>query len=334
MSIQKVSSLLALSLLTSPLSLSSTVTHPKSIETTTSRTSNRRMAALLAQAPQILPMGIYVGELQERWQFPSDHLPIGMTLDGLHIASWNVLDAECMSWVTEKDSQGLKRSLIVDEHIKIGDSELTIRDQHTAQMVIEMINHPTHPRSLLSLQETSDPFLNELRRILPTHFDIISDKGNSIIVDLNRFEIIEAKAVTGAFSEDKRSFQDVKLRKIDNHEVVRILNAHLPGNPDGPGRYEFAQYLAKTHNPNVTTIAMGDMNFNELEMNDAIQRAFKLSPFEVYTPYCTNIGTRNGPNPFVSKAIDHFFVSSTMKVEIQSAEEVLVGLSATHQLIN
>ena len=73
----------------------------------------------LAAAPQFQAMGTYVGELQEKWQFPSDHLPIGMTFEDLHIASWNVLDAKYMDWVMEKDSQGLKRSMIGEEHVYI-----------------------------------------------------------------------------------------------------------------------------------------------------------------------------------------------------------------------
>jgi hypothetical protein len=334
MSVQKISALLSLFLITSPIALTATLDRPATNITTSSRTASRKMGALLAQAPKIEPMGIYVGELQERWQFPSDHLPIGMTLDGLHITSFNVLDADYMSWVTEKDSQGLKRSMIADEHVKINDSGLTVRDRHIVQLILQMINHPTHPRSLLSLQETNDPFLSELRANLPPLFEIISNDGNAVVVDKNRFEILEATAVVGILSGDERSFQDISLRRKDTQEVIRLINAHLPGDPMGPARYEFAQYLAQTYRAEGSTIAMGDMNFNELEMHDAMDRAFQQSPFKIYTPYCTNIGTKNGPAPLVSKAIDHFIVSSPSKVQIHSAEEVLIGLTATHQLIN
>ncbi len=34
----------------------------------------------------------YVGELGELWLFPSDHLPIGASLDNFHIAFWNILN--------------------------------------------------------------------------------------------------------------------------------------------------------------------------------------------------------------------------------------------------
>ena len=48
-----------------------------------------------------------MGELHEKWQFPSDHLPVGIEVDGVKIISWNVLNNVYMEWVTTKDSQGL-----------------------------------------------------------------------------------------------------------------------------------------------------------------------------------------------------------------------------------
>ncbi len=319
--------------MTSPIAPRALDTKPATLISDSSpRASNRRMQHLLAQAPQIQPMGMYVGQLQERWQFPSDHLPIGMTYQDVHIASWNVLDAEYMNWVIEKDSQGLKRSLIVDEHIYIGDTGLTVRDQHVANLVVQMINHPTHPRSLLSLQECSKPFTDYLQTQLPPHFQVILNDGNVIVVDTTRFEVVDATAVSGVFSGDERSFQDLVLRNRDSQEPLRILNAHLPGDPKGPARYEFLQYLATTYNPTVPTIAMGDMNFNELEMNDAIFQAFSVSPFSLYSPYCTNISVAAGPNPFFSKAIDHFI--STEDIKLNAPDEVMTGLKATHELLN
>src|SRR3990167_9068844 len=280
------------SLLVAPISLPPVATKPastfSSTEATSPRTSLRKMTYQLSAAPIVQPMGTYVGELQERWQFPSDHLPIGMTLDQFHLASWNVLDAEYMSWVTEKNSQGLSHSMIVDEHVYIGDSKLTVRDQHVADLILQMTSHPTHPRSILSLQECSKPFIDELRTRLPSHFEIIANHGEAILFDKNRFELIEAKEVKGIFTtESYKTFQEVTIRRLDNGQKVRLINAHLPGDPTKPNRFEFAAYLANTFDPTLTTIAMGDMNFNELEMADAMDQA--PSPLSLYTPYCTNI---------------------------------------------
>ena len=297
------------------------------------RTSLRNMKYQLAAMPMLQPKGTYVGELQERWQFPSDHLPIGMTMDGLDIASWNVLDADYMSWVTEKNSQGLKRSMIVDEHVYIGDSKLTVRDKHTAALVLEMISHPTHPRSILALQECSQPFLEELRSRLPGHFQILSLYGDSVLIDTKRLELIEAKKISGIFADTPTSaFQDISLRRLDNGQQIRLLNVHLPGDPQKPARFEFANYLSNTFDPAATTIAMGDMNFNEIEMSDAMNRAFDSgSPFSLHSPYCTNIS----PYVFNSKAIDHFIVHSPERspVVLSSPNQLMKGLDPMVSLL-
>jgi endonuclease/exonuclease/phosphatase family metal-dependent hydrolase len=339
MSDQNISSLLAVSLISGPMALTAPpVSEPNvkaSSEVSTPRPSVRRMMHLLSQPPVRLPMGTYVGELQERWQFPSDHLAIGMTFDDLHIASWNILDAEAMDWVTKENSQGISRSMIAEEHIYIGDSELTIRDQHVAQIVRQMLIHPTHPRSILGLQECSDAFLEELLTHLPANFELIADKGNAMIIDRNVFEIVDVKAVAGVYSASpNRTFQDITLRRLDNGELLRFLNTHIPGDPQGPGRYEFARYLADTFNPLLPTIALGDMNFNEVEMSDALRQAFVRGrqPFSVYSPYCTNIS----PYIFISKAIDHFLVYNPEKSSLQldQPDEVIPGLQKIVDLLS
>ncbi|MCH9613652.1 MAG: hypothetical protein SP1CHLAM54_06570 [Chlamydiia bacterium] len=295
---------------------------------------NRSSFKYLGKSPSLQPMGCYVGKLAEKWQFPSDHLPIGITVDGTHILSWNVLDEAYMDWVIEKNSQGLSPSLIEDEHVYIGDSTLTVRDQHVVRLILETINHPTHPRQLLSLQECGPAFLEELRAHLPKNFSVISHHGEGLVFDTTLFECLEGKAVVNIFSEQPaRAIQEVLLRNIKTNTQLRIINGHLPGNPDGPGRYEFAQYIHKTHNPAVTTIAMGDMNFNELEMADAMNKAFSNeSPFTMHTPYCTNI------TPFVynSKAIDHFFIYSPKKATttISTPEQIMAELPAIAALLN
>ncbi len=290
-------------------------------------------AALLSFSLLTSPMGIYVGKLQERWQFPSDHLPIGMTFESLHFVSWNVLDAKFMSWVTEKNSQELSRSLIVDEHVYVRNSKLTMRDQHVVDILLQMISHPTHPRSLLSLQECSPLFIKELRSRLPLHFKIISNHGEAVLLNRHSFELVEAKEVSGIFSEmPKRTFQELLIRRLDHGELLRLVNVHLPGSPAKPGRFEFAKHLADTFDPALTTVAMGDMNFNELEMSDAMAQAFQNhSPFFLYSPYCTNIS----PYLLKSKAIDHFLVYSPEKapVFLNTPDQIAPGLAPMVELL-
>lgn len=337
MSSQNISALLALSLISSPIALPaatpslSSKTHASIApsETTSQRAAARKMRYELAATPVLQPMGTQVGELHEKWKFPSDHLPIGMTFEDLHFVSWNVLDTACMKWVIE-NSQGLSRSQIVDENVYIGDSKLTVRERHVVDLILETINHPTHPRSILTLQECGEQFLAEMRSRLPSHFAIVSHNGDAIVLDKRRFEILEVKEVAGVFSASPhRTFQEIKIRRCDNGQEMKLINIHMPGDPTKPGRFEFAQYLQRTFDPSITTLAMGDMNFNELEMAQAFG---SYNPFSIYSPYPTNIS----PYVFNSKAIDHFFVYSTKNspVDLSSPDQIMSSLAPILDLLN
>lgn len=289
-------------------------------------------SSFLASSPRSVAMGTYVGELQEKWQFPSDHLPIGMTFENMEIASWNVLDAKFMAWVTQ-NSQGLSRSLITQEDVAITNSELTIRDQHNVCLILEMIHHPTHPRSLICLQECGTAFIKELKTKLPSYFTIISHHGESTLIDTRSFKIEDSKKVAGIFTDQpKRTIQEITVTRKANKEKIRLINAHLPGDPQNPGYVAFTQYLAKTFDPTITTIAMGDMNFNEIEIYTGLNQSFRNhSPMGVYSPYPTNIS----PYDFYSKAIDHFIIYSPIhsSVTLNTPDEVMTGLQPTASLL-
>ena len=275
-----------------------------------------------------VPMGRHVGELQELWQLPSDHLPIGLTMRGFHIASWNVLHAKwVMNW---SYAQGLNRSMILREHIYIKPTELTLRDCHVIQLLLAMIVHPTHPRSILCLQECSEPFLEELQSRLPDRFALAAKHAEAIVYDQTKLRLLEIKETAGVFADEpKRTFLDLHFNSAEKR--IRLINVHLPGDLDGPGRYEFTNYLASTFHPAMTTLAMGDMNFNELELAEAMQSAFlERSPFTIYSPYCTNIA----PCALVAKAIDHFIVYAQDSIRISEPEEILPGLSSMARLLN
>jgi len=275
---------------------------------------------------QKISAGTYVGKLAERWQFPSDHLPIGILIDDLSITSWNVLNSKYMWWVTKKDSQGLQNSMLVDEHVYIGKTKLTIRDQHIVELILEMINHPTHPRNIIGLQECGVPFLKELSSRLPSRFTVIIHGGNGVILDKTLFEIIKECEVKIFSNEPKRSLQEILLKEKSTKKTIRLINVHIPGDPTKPSRFEFTHYLADIFDPEITTIAMGDMNFNELEMKEAL---IQPNDYTVYSAYCTNIS----PYTFYSKAIDHFIVHSRSLVDLNTPEQVLKGLEQTVELL-
>ncbi len=298
-----------------------------------SKSAYRKFKAETSLAPILVPKGQYVGELQEKWQFPSDHLPIGMSFEGLGIASWNVMNTIYFKWV-EENSQGLSRSMLAQENVLLPNSPLTLREKHTVDQVLEMLSHPVQPRSLVALQECGAAFLENLQSRLPPRFKLIlqDENGakdqNAVIYDTRLFEL-EASQTPRIFSADTRGFQELIFKRLDQGTRLRIYNAHIPGDPVGPARFEFGSYVAESQKDGIPSIAMGDMNFNELEMDEAFR---KMAPgsYEIATPYCTNIS----PNSFISKAIDHFILLNTeSKARISRPEELLAGLEETVALL-
>lgn len=240
-----------------------------------------------------------------------------------------------MWWFTKRGSQGLQKSMLSAEHLYIGKTKLTLRDQHVIHILLEMITHPTHPRSILGLQECGVPFLKELRLKLPSNFVVLANGGNGVIIDADRFEIIQEDAVKIFSNEPKRTIQNIVLQDIASRHYFRLINVHIPGDPDKPGKIEFTNYLANSFDSSITTIAMGDMNFNELEMKEALTLAFleNASPFSLYAPYSTNVS----PDNFHSKAIDHFLVylsSQALEVELNIPDELFLSLQSSVTLLN
>lgn len=300
-------------------------------------TSTRRMKHVLAEPLRRSPMGTYVGELREKWQFPSDHLPIGMRYGDHNIMSWNVLDSKYINWVIEKDSQGLDGSLISDEHVYI-DGKLTVRDEHVVRNILSALEHPQFPKNLIALQECNGAFIRELKKALPKHYKVIHQRGQALIVNTERFQILEAKSVAGVYSEQPtRTFQSVDLRDLRTGEDLRIINVHIPGDPEGIARYDLAEYLAKQHalDEDVSFLVMGDMNFNETEMFDAFKKALKDERFSLLSCYPTNVSPRALPDGLHSKAIDHFILIGNKEQGYaqRNPEHVMPNLSETVNLL-
>ncbi|MBS0653638.1 MAG: hypothetical protein JSR39_08985 [Verrucomicrobia bacterium] len=276
----------------------------------------------------------YIGELQEKWQFTSDHLPMGAKLDDFHIVTWNVLNSEYMGWV-EMNTQGLKRSLIMLEHVYLDGTGLTVRDVHVIDQINQMIGHPTHPRSVLALQECSRSFIEALAASLPSSMKIIRSSEspqkdqNILIYDANLFNYVpeESAIVTDAFpSQSGRSLMDIMLVKKDSNEKFRFINAHVPGDPNLPGRFEMADYAVRTQQDDMVTVVLGDMNFDDMEMLEAFNRAYagRENQFHNFAGYYSNIGIDK-----YAKCIDHLFVhfgSSKKTAEAEQPEDVLPEL--------
>jgi len=281
---------------------------------------------------------INVGELHEKWQFPSDHLPIGVRVDDLNIISWNVLNNTYIDWVIDKDSQGLKGSMISDLNVAVQSNGLTKRDQ----LVVEMINAMSNSSDVIALQECGIAFLAELQDKLPPGWQIIKMtnapvKDQDVILynasalsfrpDLSNFSYNSYPSTPG------RGLMDAVFEKTHtDHQIVRILNGHIPGDPNLPGKEEFTRYVYEHSSPEEITIALGDHNFERDEMLEAYKKVgFTPADFEFYSPWCTNID----PYTKESKAIDHVFVKGATS-HVLKPKEILDGynLQETIELLN
>jgi len=272
-----------------------------------------------------------VGELQEKWQFPSDHLPIGMTVNNLYIASWNVMNTLYFRWV-EMNSQGLRDSMLKDENYIVA-GNLTRREQHTIEMVLEMIEHPTSPRSLLSLQECGHPFLEELKRCLPERMvvvlssDISCEDQNVVIYDSSVLQFDEAASkIDTPFvnSDPRRNVMNLVFHR--GEEIYRVINVHVPGDPNLPGVNDLAAYVERECREGEIALCMGDLNFNETEVKAAFDQS--ISGYSLISPYPTNVGL-----DFFSKCVDHFFIKGTDNIEVNGVESLLSELPATLDLL-
>lgn len=267
---------------------------------------------------------IPVGKLHEKWKFPSDHLPVGIEVNGIKGISWNVLNTAFMEWVTTKDSQGLNGSMISELNVVVDASGLTQRDVAIAQMVQSIMDQG----QVIALQECSTPFLNYLQEQLPSNWELVKSfntpRRDQDVILYNKSQLTYQSALSettcAAYPSDPgRALQMAYFFNKEGLDI-RIVNAHIPGDPHKPGRVEFARYVHKQHTNDSITIALGDNNFEREEMLNAYQEA-GFSEFSLHSPWKTNID----PDSKESKAIDHFFVIGDHESRDLRPSEVLVG---------
>ncbi|MBX9743666.1 MAG: hypothetical protein K2X08_00460 [Chlamydiales bacterium] len=281
---------------------------------------------------------IVVGELHEKWQFPSDHLPVGIEVDGVKIISWNVLNNAYMEWVTTKDSQGLNGSMISDLDKVVKPNGLTQRDLIVVDMVASMMNSG----QVVALQECGVPFLEALQERLPSHWQMVksfeSPRTDQDVILFDKSRLVYRPDQSGV---TKDSYPSVPNRPIQNAlfsrigeehgRDFRVVNAHIPGDPTLPVREEFAKYIHDIHRDGQVTVALGDNNFERDEMILAYER-MGFSEFSLHSPWKTNID----PYGKHSKAIDHLFVAGGDFSRDLTADEVLQNgnLRETIALLN
>ncbi len=278
---------------------------------------------------------MFVGELHEKWRFPSDHPPVGIEVNGVRIISWNVLNNAYLSWVTDKDSQGLNGSLISELNTIVNDNGLTQRDITVADMVQNMLTQG----QVIALQECGEPFLKHLQSRLPHNWNIIksfdTQKTDQDVILYNKtrltFHAGLSETTGSAYpSAPCRPLQNVCFSRAEGQNI-RIINAHIPGDPNKPCPDEFARYVRGQHSEGSITIALGDNNFERDVMIKAYQKA-GFSDYSLHSPWKTNID----PETKQSKGIDHLFVIGDENSRDLKPDEVLAGgnLQETIDLLN
>lgn len=290
----------------------------------------------------------YIGELGEKWQFPSDHLPRGMSVGNLHIAFWNILNKNYLHHIVE-NTQGLRDSSIMTDNIHVNStSTLTVRELRSIEIILGMINHPTHPRSIIGLQETHGDVLNYLKKILPSNWVVANPPGQPhsqdlYLYDTNVFEFVTVRGVRYTENMPKTIFT-LTVREKFTGEVYRFVQSHIPGGPNSAeGSEKFANEAIKQFNSNETTILMGDMNASPTTIKDALRTAATKTGLQRQPYYYLPIDYPSHMNTKLEASwIDNFFIHrpkiagkvlpSHLPVEVHESLEPIVDLFRIYKI--
>lgn len=290
-----------------------------------------------------------VGELGELWQFPSDHLPVGMTLGSFHIALWNVLNKDYLGYI-EQNTQGLKESLILRENVPINGEVsppfpvqrgLTFREALIGERILEMVNHPTHPRSLIALQEAHQDLVYGLKTSLPSSWVVVTPPNQSKSEDVflynsELFEVIGTKATPYPAKLSSTIFT-LDLREKTSNQRYRFIQSHIPGGPASKESVaKFAEEALKQYQKDLTIVLMGDMNQSPSVIAQALTKvAENLTISQPYrhlpVPYPTHINTK-----CQAAWIDNFFVVAPKNqgsVKASNPEELFDSLKPIVDLL-
>jgi hypothetical protein len=267
------------------------------------------LVALPSNAPQQIieektsTKSYFVGELGTAWQFPSDHLPVGASIDNIHFALWNTLNTEYLHWI-EKNGQGLRDSLILSTNVPLSENSiLTVREDMVIEYILKMLNHPTYPRSVLALQEVGENLFKELSMRLPDFMHVFPENADEqkiedvFIIDTRIFDIVDSEISQYTFSDN--TIVRLLLREKATGLQYCFIQSHVPGGPVNslPARVELAEKVMQAYNPENISIVLGDMNrssdyfFPQFE-EAAKKMGFTNQPFvDIDIPYPTHIST-------------------------------------------
>ncbi len=289
----------------------------------------------ITQKPFFIGMGADVGIMREKWTHPSDHLPIGVTLQGqspIHIATWNILADIYMKHVMD-DYQGLMGSAITTEHEKVTEEGITLRNQHLIDHILQMLTDKDRPRGVIALQECGKTFIQHLKKSLAPHFKL-SLAGESeedqiaMIYNSNIFDLVEKNGQQGVFSDKpSRGILNLLLKQKDTGELIRCITVHLPWVLQGPATQELSAYILeqkRVQKEGETMVVMGDMNRTEVEIFESLK---ELGDFQQISPYPTMIPYLKDGIYTQSADFDHIFVFGERRALANAPNEVLERLN-------
>jgi hypothetical protein len=257
----------------------------------------------------------FIGEMGRDWNFPSDHLPIGAKVGDTHIAFWNVLNKKYLHQI-EKNGQGLKNSSILKDNLPLhSKTTLTAREEKICSQIFEMISHPTHPRALIALQESSEEILNYLTAYLPEKWVIITPPDQPFsedvfIYDSSVFDYLDHSAIKYSKELPKTIFS-LTLREIKSDKSMKFIQSHIPeGMVDSPeGCKKFSEEIVRQFDPKKIQILLGDMGQPPYVIEKALDSAAKAlkmeaQPFDHLTiSYPTHIDSNCN-----AEWVDNFFI--------------------------
>lgn len=273
-----------------------------------------------------------VGELGKSWTLPSDHLPVGGSVGKVHFVMWNILHTGALHHIVN-NGQGLRDSFIMAANIP-DEGSLTLRESVIIDQIFEMINQPTHPRSLIALEETSVEVYQKLQNSLPKNMQLFPPNigglahGDVFIFDTKIFDLIDYSFKKYKCSKSGNSYMTLTLFEKNTGLTYRFIQSHVPGGPDAnskPARKELADAVMSDFNPQAITIIMGDMNRSP----DYFLEDFKIAaankrmpqPFQnLWIPYPTHINTSRE-----ASWIDNIFIANPYpEIESQVAKDASV----------
>eukprot|EP01006_Ploeotia_vitrea_P012599 TRINITY_DN33315_c0_g1_i1.p1 TRINITY_DN33315_c0_g1~~TRINITY_DN33315_c0_g1_i1.p1 ORF type:complete len:301 (+),score=42.73 TRINITY_DN33315_c0_g1_i1:127-1029(+) len=246
-------------------------------------------------------------KVQEKWQFCSDHLPLGLTVEHggqplVRMVSWNVLNTAYMRWIY-KDEQGMSRSRITELDKTEGSKTrgLTLRDEEVVQTVLAL----AQLYHIIGLQESSVAVSKRVAELLATEgwmqVPQVTGMDKSQIVtfyNTNIVKVVNATGIQYAKQGDSKGIQLTHFELVGNEDALQVhfVNTHVPFG--AAGRDELAAAVnkykyrrSKTENVKKTVIVtVGDTNADSANVGEA------LGPDWTHVEsYLSHVNARNQP---------------------------------------